>query len=123
MDNQATILAVDDESESLALLVRTLTTAGYLVRPADSGELALAAVAANRPDLILLDVRMKGMGGLEVCRRLHATDGLHGVPVILISAFADSSEWVAGLQAGAADYITKPFQSRSSCRASALTCR
>jgi two-component system cell cycle sensor histidine kinase/response regulator CckA len=110
MDDQATILAVDDNPESLALLVRTLTTAGYLVRPADSGELALAAAAASRPDLILLDVRMRGMNGLEVCRRLRATEEMRGVPVILISAFAETSEWVAGLQAGASDYITKPFQ-------------
>jgi two-component system, cell cycle sensor histidine kinase and response regulator CckA len=110
MDDQATILAVDDNPESLASLARTLTTAGYLVRPADSGEEALAAAAASRPDLILLDVWMKGMSGLEVCRRLRAADALRGVPVILISAFAETSEWVAGLQAGASDCITKPFQ-------------
>ena len=70
MTDKLTILAVDDTSESLALLVDILTPAGYQVRPADSGELALAAVAANRPDLILMDVRMPGVDGLEVCRRL-----------------------------------------------------
>ncbi len=110
MMDKATILAVDDTSESLALLVKVLTQAGYQVRPADSGELALVAVAANPPDLILLDVRMKGVDGLEVCRRLKAREETRHIPIILISAFADAKEWVAGLQLGAADYITKPFQ-------------
>jgi DNA-binding response OmpR family regulator len=107
----ATILAVDDTAESLALLAGILTPAGYHVLPADSGELALAAAAANSPDLILLDVRMKGVDGLEVCRRLKATAETKNIPIILISAFADVKEWVKGLQMGAADYISKPFQS------------
>jgi signal transduction histidine kinase len=107
----ATILAVDDTSESLALLVKILTPVGYQVRPADSGELALSAVAANLPDLILLDVRMKGMDGLEVCRRLKACEETRHIPVILISAFADVKDWVEGLELGAVDFITKPFQS------------
>jgi DNA-binding response OmpR family regulator len=110
MNDQATILAVDDTPESLALLVKLLTSAGYQVRPADSGELALAAVAADPPDLVLLDVCMKGVDGLEVCRRLKARDETRHIPIILISAFADVMEWVEGLQVGAADYITKPFQ-------------
>ena len=107
---QPAILAVDDTSESLALLVQVLTAAGYSVRPADSGELALAAAAANPPDLILLDVRMKGVDGLEVCRRLKAREETVHIPVILISAFADVKEWVEGLALGAADYVSKPFQ-------------
>jgi PAS domain S-box-containing protein len=110
MTGPATILAVDDTPESLALLVRTLTPLGYRVRPADSGELALAAAAAEVPDLILLDVRMKGIDGIEVCRRLKEGEATRDVPVLLISAFADVKDWVAGLQAGAADYISKPFQ-------------
>jgi two-component system cell cycle sensor histidine kinase/response regulator CckA len=110
MSETTTILAVDDTSESLALLVRLLTSAGYQVHPADSGELALAAVAANLPDLILLDVRMKGVDGLEVCRQLKARPESRHIPIILISAFADVSDWVEGLRLGAADYITKPFQ-------------
>jgi len=111
MTNEATILlAVDDTSDSLALLVEILTAAGYQVRPADSGELALAAVAANTPDLILLDVRMKGMDGFEVCRRLKARGDTRHIPIILLSAFADTKEMVAGMQLGAADYISKPFQ-------------
>jgi DNA-binding response OmpR family regulator len=110
MSDGTTILAVDDTPALLALLVRILSHAGYHVRPADNGDLALAAVAADAPDLILLDVRMKGMDGLEVCRRLKAREETRHIPVILISAFADESEWVEGLQQGAADFITKPFQ-------------
>jgi two-component system cell cycle sensor histidine kinase/response regulator CckA len=110
VNGEGTILAVDDTPESLALLVRILGAAGYVVRPADSSELALAAVAASQPDLILLDVRMKGMGGLDLCRRLKASKKTSQIPIILISAFAEVKEWVEGLRLGAADYITKPFQ-------------
>jgi len=110
MTNEATILAVDDTPDSLALLAEILTAAGYQVRPADNGEMALAAVTANPPDLILLDVRMKGVDGFEVCRRLKAREETRHIPIILISAFADAKEMMAGLQLGAADYISKPFQ-------------
>ena len=110
MSDPATILAIDDTPEVLGLLVEILSREGYLVRPADTGELALAAAAASPPDLILLDVRMRGMDGIEVCRRLKASEDTRHIPIILISAFADVTEWVAGLQAGAADYICKPFQ-------------
>jgi PAS domain S-box-containing protein len=106
-----TILAVDDTPESLALLVRMLTPLGYRVLAADSGELALAAVATHMPDLILLDVRMQGMDGLEVCRRLKANEHTRRIPVIMVSAFAAVDEWVQGIRLGAADYVTKPFHS------------
>ncbi len=110
MIDKANILVVDDSSESLGLLVKILIQAGYQVYPADSGALALETVAINKPDLILLDVCMKGVDGLEVCRRLKAHEETRSIPIILISAFADVKEWVLGLQLGAADYITKPFQ-------------
>jgi len=105
----ATILAVD-ATESLARLGQTLTAAGYRVRLAGSGELALAAVAASVPDLILLDIKMPDIDGLEVCRRLKARAETRDIPVILLSAFAGVEEWVAGLQLGAADHLGKPFQ-------------
>ena len=110
MTDPVTVLAVDDTSESLALLVKMLTAEGFRVRAADSAELALAAVAAEPPDLILLDVRMPDAGGLDVCRRLKARGETRHIPIILMSAFADAKDWVEGLQLGAADYITKPFQ-------------
>ena len=110
MNDKGTILAVGDASKSLAMLDGILTRAGYQVRSIDSGELALAAVAANPPDLILLDVRMKGVGGLEVCRSLKARKETRRIPILLTGAFADVKEWVEGLQLGAADYIAEPFQ-------------
>lgn len=110
MNQQATILAVDDTSESLALLVKLLSAGGYQVRPADSGELALAAVESNPPDLVLLDIRMPGMDGFEVCRRLKAREPTRHVPIILMSAVGDVKEWVAGLHLGAVDFIARPFQ-------------
>lgn len=110
MSPHATILAVDDTSESLALLADTLVREGYQVRAADSGELALAAAAAQPPDLILLDIRMQGLDGLEVCRQLKAQEATRHIPIILLSAFAEVAEWTRGLQLGAVDYITKPFQ-------------
>jgi PAS domain S-box-containing protein len=110
-EHHGTILAVDDTSEALALLAAILESNGYKVRPSDSGELALLAIEENRPDLILLDLRMKGLSGLDVCRRLKGSQNTKDIPIILISAFADTAEWVEGLKIGAADYITKPFQS------------
>jgi len=110
MNSKPNILVVDDTTASLALMVKVLTNAGYKVRPADSGELALVAVAAQSPELILLDIRMKGIDGLEVCRRLKANSETHDIPIILLSAVADTNEWVAGFKLGASDYINKPFQ-------------
>ena len=112
MDNVATILVVDDTSESLALIVRILSQEGFHVLPADSGELALAAITDHIPDLILLDIRLKGIDGLEVCRRLKSQEKTRNIPIILISAFSDVAERVAGLELGAVDYVTKPFESK-----------
>ena len=108
-DNRGTVLVVDDDSGSLALLTSILTGAGYRVRPADSGELALASVDAVRPDLILLDMRMPGMDGIEICRRLKAAESTWSIPVIFISAFSDTADRVRGLALGAVDYVSKPF--------------
>lgn len=110
MASQAEIVVVEDSLEALELLVQVLTGEGYLVRPADSGELALASIAANPPDLVLTDVRMPGLGGVEVCRLLREADATRRVPVILMSAVATSEDWMAGLEAGADDFVSKPIQ-------------
>ena len=110
MNARPCVLAVDDTPESLALLVRILEAEGYRVKPADSGELALAAAEAEPPDLVLLDLRMKGIDGLETCRRLKASERTRPIPVIMISADAGSSDWAEGLRSGAADYIAKPLR-------------
>ena len=110
MNRKGTILAVDDVPESLMTLTDTLTAEGYVVRPADSGELALASVAAAKPELILLDIRMSGMDGFEVCRRLKASPDTYNIPLMFISALTDTAERVEGLKLGAVDFVSKPFQ-------------
>ena len=110
MSESPNILVVDDEAGSLSLLRDILTSEGYDVRAADSGRLALASVDVWLPDLILLDIRMPGMDGFEVCRRLKTGDKPARVPIIFITAASDLEERVKGLAAGAVDYISKPFQ-------------
>jgi two-component system cell cycle sensor histidine kinase/response regulator CckA len=110
MTDSFSILVVDNKSESLALLTGILTAEGYQVRSANSGQLALASVAAWLPQLILLDIRMPGIDGLEVCRRLKASEKTRDVPLMFITAAREVEERVAGLALGAVDYITKPFQ-------------
>jgi PAS domain S-box-containing protein len=104
-----TILVVDDDPEALALLVQILTQAGYRVQPADSGKLALASFATQPPDLVLLDVRMPGMNGFEVCRQIRATEQGRRIPLVFISASTAREDWAHGLELGAVDFISKPF--------------
>jgi len=80
------------------------------VHPASDGELALEFVRTTLPDLILLDIRMPGMDGFEVCQRLKAEERTRAIPVIFISILEDEGDKVKGFRAGAVDYITKPFQ-------------
>lgn len=110
MENVGTILIVDDNPDNLALLMNLLVPLGYKVRPALSGEIALRAVAASPPELILLDVLMPDLDGYQTCQRLKADPRSRDIPVIFISALRDNTEMLAGFQAGAVDYITKPFQ-------------
>lgn len=110
MIHQGTILVVDDTHPSLKLLTDVLTAAGYEVRPADSGELALASVAARPPELILLDIRMPGMDGFEVFRRLKTRERSRDIPVMFLSAVTETEQRVEGLKLGAVDFIPKPFQ-------------
>jgi len=101
---------VDDTPESLLALTDTLSAEGYDVRPADSGELALASVAALAPELIVLDIRMPGLDGFEVCRRLKAREQSRDIPVIFLSAVTEIEERVEGLRIGAVDFVAKPFR-------------
>ena len=103
------ILVVDDTLPNLELLTRLLTSEGYKARPANSGELALASANAKAPDLILLDVKMPGLDGHEVCRRFKSEERNRDIPVIFISALDDMEDKVKGFEAGGLDYITKPF--------------
>ncbi|MEJ2659315.1 MAG: response regulator, partial [Desulfobacteraceae bacterium] len=104
------ILVVDDATANLQFLTNLLTTHGFMVHPASDGELALEFVRITLPDLILLDIRLPGMDGFEVCRRLKADARTRSIPVIFISILEDEGDKVKGFQAGGVDYITKPFQ-------------
>lgn len=109
--NAGDIVIVDDNPSNLRVLSAMLEGAGYKVRPALSGELALRSVAASPPDLILLDIRMPEMDGYETCRRLKADPRISDVPVVFISALSETEDKVTAFQAGGIDYVTKPFQS------------
>lgn len=103
------ILIVDDAPANLRLLSQMLSELGYGVRAATSGERALASVHAAPPDLILLDIKMPGMNGYEVCERLKADRTTREIPVIFISALDEVQDKVQAFTAGGVDYITKPF--------------
>ncbi len=105
----ATVLVVDDQEQNLQVIGTTLNIMGYDVIPALNGEDALKRVAVRIPDLILLDVLMPGMDGVEVCRRLQAEPAWAKIPVIFLSASDDKNVVVQALESGGVDYITKPF--------------
>lgn len=111
MEEIGSVLIVDDNPNNLQVLMALLEQAGYKVRPALSGEVALRAVEVSLPDLILLDVRMPGIDGYETCRRLRANEKSRDIPVIFISAMNDMEDKLQGFRAGGVDYIAKPFQS------------
>ena len=110
VNTKGEVLIVEDTPASLKLLSDLLGGAGYAVRQAPNGELALWTAQARPPDLILLDVRMPGLDGFEVCRRLKASPELCQVPVIFLSAQHDTDDKVRGFALGAVDFIAKPFQ-------------
>ena len=104
------ILLVDDDPGNLQILHHVLDGRGYKIFIAKNGESALSIARKLRPDLILLDIRMPIMDGYEVCRELGADPSTSEIPVIFLSALDDTQSKVHGLELGAVDYITKPFQ-------------
>lgn len=104
-----TILIIDDQEQNLQIVGTILSMMDYDIIPAMSGEQAFKRLAVRTPDLILLDVMMPEMDGLEVCRRLQANSEWSGVPVIFLSAADDKNLIVQALETGGVDYVTKPF--------------
>ena len=111
----ARVLIVDDERVNRELLEVMLGREGCTLLFAASGKEALAMVANQPPDLILLDIMMPGMDGYEVVSRLKADPGTRNVPVIMVSALGDRPARMAGLQAGAEDFLTKPVDRAELC--------
>ena len=103
------ILAVDDEEDILELLRVNLTREGFAVVCAASGEEGLKTAHSQSPDLILLDLMLPGMDGLEVAKRLKKEDATKDIPIIMVTAKGEEADIVTGLEVGAEDYITKPF--------------
>lgn len=109
MRQPALILIADDNEANRDILARRLEAHGYNLIMASDGEQALAAARSMLPDLILLDIMMPKLDGLEVCRQLKTDKSLPFIPIILVTALTDSKEIVAGLDAGGDEYVTKPI--------------
>jgi two-component system, OmpR family, KDP operon response regulator KdpE len=107
MTNSGTILIVDDEAQIRRVMRTTLATQGYSVAEAGNGDQALEQIRTARPDLILLDVNMPGMSGLEVCREIRR--GGSDMPIIMLTVRNTERDKVMALDAGADDYVVKPF--------------
>ncbi|MGF7214924.1 DNA-binding NtrC family response regulator [Spirosoma lacussanchae] len=105
-----TILIVDDMPNNISVLYETLTRFNYKVLVARDGKSAIEQAQLAQPDLILLDVMMPGMDGFETCRRLKRTEATQAIPVLFMTALAETIDKVNGFNMGAVDYITKPFQ-------------
>jgi two-component system alkaline phosphatase synthesis response regulator PhoP len=106
---QARLLVVEDDPDIALLLAHSLGRAGFGVETLGSGATALASMRRKLPDLVLLDLMLPGMDGLEVCRALRGDPATAAVPIIMLTARAEESDRIVGLELGADDYITKPF--------------
>ena len=104
------ILIADDEAEIIFLLKRRLIKSGYEVLDADNGAKAVMIAERDRPDLIILDVMMPEMNGVQICRRLKSNPAYQAIKIILLTARDQQKDKDIGKEAGADDYVTKPFE-------------
>ena len=118
------ILLVEDEPAQRDVIAYNLAAEGYQVAEAGDGEEAMLLVAENPPDLVILDVMMPGMSGLDAARALRPEPSMDGLPIIMLTARAQESDIEQGFEAGADDYIVKPFSPRElASRVSAVLAR
>ena len=110
-DRPNSVLAIDDNVDSLALLVPILRDLGYETRAGTSAEMAMKAIKASPPDIILLDVVMPRMNGIDLCKKLKTMDEFRNIPIIFLSGRITPEDKVAAFSAGASDYIEKPYNS------------
>lgn len=104
-----TILVVDDEEHILELIKFNLEREGYNILLCDNGEESIYMVKNNNIDLVILDLMLPGMDGIEVCKRIGSMDKFENLPIIMLTAKGEESDKILGLELGADDYITKPF--------------
>lgn len=109
MSGQAKVLVVDDTPHNVKLLVDLLGVKGYAVASAATGEEALAKLASEKPDLVLLDVMMPGLSGYDVCQRIRADPATALLPVVLVTSLDPEKERIKGIEAGADDFLSKPI--------------
>ncbi|PKK82492.1 MAG: DNA-binding response regulator [candidate division Zixibacteria bacterium HGW-Zixibacteria-1] len=110
--SKETILIVEDEEDIQELIRYNLAREGFQPISAFSGEDALSSVSGKQPDLILLDLMLPGIDGLEICRQLKSDQKTAHIPIIMVTAKGEEADIVAGLELGADDYLTKPFSPR-----------
>jgi CheY-like chemotaxis protein len=122
MTTQARVLVIDDSLPNRELASAQLTAAGYSVQLAEDGEQGLAMVAARQPDLVLLDVRMPGMNGFEVCKRLRESPGGQQSAIVFATALNDLVSHQQALASGADDFLTKPLNRCSGSSGLKLSC-
>jgi DNA-binding response OmpR family regulator len=109
---KTTLLVIEDDPDIVELLRYNLEREGFRVLVATDGEHGLADATKQQPDLVLLDLMLPGLDGLEVCRRLRTHDATRGIPVLILTAKGEETDVVIGLEMGADDYLTKPFSPR-----------
>ena len=109
---KAEVLIVEDEPEIAELIEFHAERAGMRARTIHSGKLALELSRREKPDVIVLDLMLPDLDGLEVCRRLKQSDDTRGIPIVMVTAKGEEADIVAGIELGADDYVTKPFSPR-----------
>ena len=103
------VLVVDDEKDIVELIAYNLENEGFSVAKAHDGESAIKMIKAKRPDLVILDLMLPGINGIDVCKTLRANPDTSDLPIVMLTAKADEVDKIVGLELGADDYITKPF--------------
>lgn len=106
----AIVLVVEDDPSICALLERALSSHGYIVHVATDGEAGLVKCLEVRPDVLLLDVNLPKLDGLSLAKQLKANDALKNIPIVFLTAQGRPKDMIAGIQAGARHYLTKPFK-------------
>ena len=107
-----TVLAIDDEKDLIELIRYNLEKEGFHVRGALDGETGISIALQEKPDVVLVDLMLPGIDGLEVCRRLRSDNRTAAIPLIMLTAKSAESDRIVGLELGADDYVTKPFSTR-----------